>query len=97
MRSTRRDLTTYDNSGALFKNDKKEKPTHPNYKGELMVAGTPYWVSGWIKRSQAGLAFMSLALTPKNDRAAQEEPAKPETPRGPTFASLKDETDDIPF
>ena len=54
-----------DNSGALFKNDKKETDSHPDYKGEAMVDGNDYWVSGWINTSKAGNKYMKLTYTAK--------------------------------
>jgi hypothetical protein len=69
-----------DNSGALFKNDKKEQPNHPDYKGQCVVNGVEYWLSSWIKKSQVGQTFMSLALTPKEKQSThpprQSAPAK---------------------
>ena len=54
-----------DNSGVLFKNDKKVNDTHPDYKGSIMVAGTEYWLSAWIKEGKNG-KFMGLAMMPKD-------------------------------
>jgi hypothetical protein len=60
-------------SGALFKNDKKEKPSHPDYRGDAMIKGRKFWVSGWIKTSEkGGQKFISLAF-----REAEEQQAKP--------------------
>ena len=56
-----------DNSGALFKNTKKEKPNHPDYQGEVMVAGTLYRLAAWLKEGKNG-KFMSLALQPATER-----------------------------
>ena len=28
--------------GALFKNDKKEKPSHPDYKGDVTIKGRKF-------------------------------------------------------
>ena len=36
-------------SGALFKNDKKEKPSHPDYQGDCTIRGRKFWMSAWIK------------------------------------------------
>ena len=49
-----------DNSGVLFKNDKKVNDSHPDYKGSIMVAGVEYWLSSWIKEGKNG-KFMGLA------------------------------------
>ena len=83
----------YDNTnkGALFKNDRKESPSHPDYKGTIDVEGTEYWASGWIKAAgpharNPGSKFLSVSLTAKDGR--------PE-PRQPQRSTLDD--DDIPF
>lgn len=54
-----------DNSGVLFKNDKKESGNQPDYKGNITVAGTEYWLSAWIKEGKSG-KFMGLAVNPKD-------------------------------
>ena len=56
---------TKDNSGVLFKNDKKEGEKDPDYKGNINVGGTEYWLNAWIKTSKAGAKFMSLSVKPK--------------------------------
>jgi len=61
-------MPEYDNtnSGVLFKNDRKEKETHPDYKGSINIEGTEYWLSGWKKESKKG-ALLSLSVQPKDD------------------------------
>ena len=56
-----------DNSGTLFKNDKREKDTHPHATGTAMIGGVEYWVSAWTKEGAKG-KFQSLAFKPKDDR-----------------------------
>jgi hypothetical protein len=81
----------YDNTNrwTLDKNDRKEKETHPDYKGSLNVDGVDYWLDGWIKESANG-KFISGTIKPKgaaNGRPAPQQPAAFDT----------DLDDDVPF
>ena len=64
-----------DNSGVLFKNDKKESEKHPDYKGNITVNGQDLWLSAWIKEGKGG-KFMGLALSPKEQQAPQKSSPK---------------------
>jgi hypothetical protein len=55
-----------DNSGTLFKNSRKTKPTHPNATGTCMIDGKVYEVSAWTKEGNKG-PFQSLAFKLKED------------------------------
>lgn len=59
-------MAKFDNSGSLRKNDRKEKPTHADYKGKATVDGVEYWLSAWIKSSDDG-KWLSIAFKPKDD------------------------------
>ena len=37
------------NKGVLFKNDRKEKENHPDYRGNIEVDGKEYYIKGWKK------------------------------------------------
>ena len=52
-------------SGSLFKNDKKELPQQPDYRGDCLIDGVSYRISSWIKQGANG-KFMSLAFTAKD-------------------------------
>jgi hypothetical protein len=53
-----------DNSGVLFKSDRKELATHPDYTWSITVGGVEYWLNAWIKEGKKG-KFMSLSVKPK--------------------------------
>lgn len=74
-----------DNSGAIFKNDKREKGTHPHYNGSAMIDGVEYWVSSWINESKGGKKYMSLSFKEKEGQAPT--PSK----------KVSELDDDIPF
>jgi hypothetical protein len=60
-----------DNSGALFKNDRRETDNHPHMKGKALVNGRWHWVSAWTKTPQAGGdRYQSLAFTEMTDEQA---------------------------
>lgn len=91
-----------DMSGALFKNDRKTRETHPEYQGYVLVNGVEFWLSAWVKEGGKG-KFFSLSLQPKNKE--QDSPlavtgAASNTRRtaSPANAPLRSEMDDeIPF
>jgi hypothetical protein len=87
----------YDNTNrwTLNKNDRKEKDTHPDYKGSINVDGVDYWLDGWIKDGANG-KFISGSIKAKEARA----PATPGQNNGRDFGAppaFDDDFDGIPF
>jgi hypothetical protein len=80
----------YDNTNrwTLNKNDRKEKDTHPDYKGKLNVDGVDYWIDGWIKEGNNG-KFISGSLKPVEQRS--------ERPVEPANGGVVGPQDDYPF
>ena len=81
------------NSGALFRNDRKEKDNQPDHRGEVEVKcphcgkNSNFWLAAWIKTARtSGKKFFSLALTEK-----EQTPA----PQGDNMGGVVDE--DIPI
>lgn len=59
-----------DNSGVCFRNDKREKDTHPNYRGNCMVDGVEYWMDSWIKEGAKG-KFLTFSFKRKDASQSQ--------------------------
>lgn len=55
-----------DMSGSLFANQKREKDTHPNARGEAMIDGVLYEISAWTRDGKEGKPrWQSLAFKRK--------------------------------
>lgn len=76
-----------DNSGSLFKNDRREKDTHAHAKGTALIDGVEYWVDAWTNEARDGSKYQSLKFKRKESaepRAKQRWDAD-ETPRPASF------------
>lgn len=91
-------MSDYDrtNTGVLFKNDRKEKDTHPDYKGQMNVDGTEFWLSAWIKNGANG-KFMSIAIKPKEGARPARRPPPSRSAAGAQKPNRQDDPGDCPF
>jgi len=77
------------NSGSIFKNDYKQKDTHPDYKGKIVVDGAAKDIALWFNPEKDGKkAYFSVRI---------EDPyVKPETESASELAPDQ-KIDDLPF
>lgn len=89
----------YDNnlSGILSKNDRKEKDSHPDIRGECEIDGNKYWISGWkkVRKDNSG-SFYSLKFQAKEEARSTRAPVKAaaKPTRGSGFDDMQD---DVPW
>jgi hypothetical protein len=81
-----------DNEGAIFKNEKREKDTHPHGTGKAMIGGVMYWVSAWTKEGSKG-RFQSLSFRPMDDSGRAPSQGAKSAQLAPGASDL----DDVPF
>ncbi len=88
-----------DNSGVLFKNDKRETDKHPHMKGSIMVAGVEYWISAWTNTSEKGVRYQALSVQPKQQVHNQGVQEARQAAAPSQHAQAEDDftNDDIPF
>lgn len=82
-----------DNSGSVFKNDRKRPgKKDADYTGSAVVGGVEYWVDQWINNNPRDpdydpnkKTFMSIKFRPKNGqgdtRAPDRRQTQPQPPR----------------
>lgn len=54
-----------DNAFSLFRNERKEKDSHPDYRGDGMINGELIEVAAWLRKARDGRTFMSCTVKPK--------------------------------
>lgn len=62
-----------ENTGSIFKNDKKTSENSPTGTGSCLIGGVEYWVSSWVKKDKNGNPWNSLAFKRKDEK----QPSKP--------------------
>lgn len=92
-------------SFSLFRNDRKEKDTHPDYRGDGMTLdGQPAWISAWLKESN-GKKFFSISLQLKEQAGGRSSGGSGGGSREPVAGRGRDRSesweaeldDSIPF
>ena len=63
-----------ENSGILFKNDRKKTDVQPDYVGTINVGGVEFFIGGWVKQGMKKAKFMSLSFKPKTRPKDQDKP-----------------------
>jgi hypothetical protein len=78
-------------SFSLFKNNRKEKETHPDYAGSIMINGKEHYLNAWLKEGKNGKFF--------SGSVGKEKPVKDSfTPKGADEMPKNTiEDDEVPF
>lgn len=92
-------MTEYDqtNRGAIWKNEKREKDTHPDFTGSLNVNGVEYWVSAWKRKEGAAAKApaLSFSIKLKEDQPQQKPISQRAMPKQPAQRRPDPRDDDM--
>lgn len=88
-----------DNSGSLFKNEKKTQDNHPDYTGSAIIDGKPKRLAAWLKTGKtSGKKFLSISIKDDEERPKPINSAEDDGYSGPAGSPAGNpEFDDIPF
>jgi hypothetical protein len=79
------------NSGILFKNERRDRDTSPDYRGTITIEGVQFWMSAWIREGKKG-KFLKLSVQLK------EKPVMDESAFGQKGQNGHlDDFDEVPF
>ncbi|MEG2064700.1 MAG: hypothetical protein RRY23_06105 [Alistipes sp.] len=79
--------------GAIFKNEKREKESHPHYRGNFITpSGEKLEIALWLKEAKSGKKYFSVAVSePYQKPDAQQQQSTPNPTTSPAVE------DDLPF
>ena len=82
---------SYDNTnrGQFWRNERKEKDTHPDFTGSINVEGVEYWLSAWSRKPGANPKSPAVSISIKRKDDTQIS--------NPSTAGVPAHDDDIPF
>lgn len=86
------------NTGSLFKNDKREKDTHANARGSALIDGVRYWIDSWTNEDRNGNKYQSLKFKRADERATEiRKEAESKISKGGFSELIDDDLNDLPF
>lgn len=56
-------FTQKDNTGSLFKNERKQTEKHPDYTGTGNFGGYDFQISAWLKKDKKDRTYMSIKFS----------------------------------
>lgn len=89
------------NSGSLFKNDRRQNDRQPEYTGTVNIEGKIMRISAWVRTAKSGVKYFSLAFDEpmaNNFSAPQNNPrGMQQTGKMPSSPVNSPADEDIPF
>lgn len=80
-------------TGALFKNDKKGNEKAPDYSGTCKVNGAEMRMAAWLKKDRNGKSYLSFAFSEPRQQGDRPRATEPDDHNG----SDDLDSDSIPF
>ena len=86
------------NSFALFKNDKGDNESRPDYTGNVTLeGGKEMRMAAWIRTSQSGLKFLSGRISEPQAPQGYTNAPEPQEKSDTNNASVEGADADVPF
>lgn len=92
-----------DGTGSLFRNERKDKESQPDFRGDGIYKGEPLEVALWLNKTREGKSYFKMSIKPKQAREPKpaHEPVWGADRKTPGAASdgadFDDDMSEIPF
>ena len=63
--------------GSLWKNDRKEKETQPDYTGKINIGGTVMRLGAWKNTTNDGKTYLSIKLSEVQEQKSPPSDGEP--------------------